>query len=178
MRLLREWRDGVDGDAEGLLRDVKHPSSVFPADADVCTSEHVFGGYWHRRLQDPSATDGQWTGRAALREALHAKLIKPCTGIPYSSRLECRSGESSSWTDCYCVVVLEIASWQEHSFAGCYPFSYRDRKVQCISSTIFHLTDFADFANTWASTFAYGTSDGAATAQTFNFRLHPPYCTA
>jgi hypothetical protein len=36
------------------------------------------------------------------------------------------------------------------------------------------LTGSADLANSWASTIAYRTSDGAAAARTFNSRLHGP----
>lgn len=68
--------------------------------------------------------------------------------------------------------------WQEHSYAGCCFCGCLEGKVLCRLSNIFHWTAFADVANTWASTIAYGTSDGAVTARLFNFRLHTPYCTA
>src|SRR5690242_9797521 len=67
------------------------------------------------------------------------------TGIPYSSCLECRSGEPSGKIDWDCVVVSAIAPWQEHSYAGSCTSGCPERKVQCSSSTISHSTGSADW---------------------------------
>ncbi len=70
---MRRWRDGVDGDAEGPLRYVKRSLSVFPLCVVLVQRVLRSDGHYYRRLQDPKTTDGLWTVRAALGEALHAR---------------------------------------------------------------------------------------------------------
>lgn len=94
---MRGWRDGVDGDAEGPLRDVKHvhirlPSvrggaqvSIGSADITINVFKTLLS---HGRIA--SGTGGLRRRSSACE--ITSNLVD--TGIPYSSSLECRSGES------------------------------------------------------------------------------------